>query len=35
MLGQDLVDACVGRSHEVFALDRADLDVTDESLARP
>jgi dTDP-4-dehydrorhamnose reductase len=32
MLGQDLVDACVGRSHEVFALERADLDVTDEAM---
>src|SRR5688500_12073115 len=31
MLGQDLVDACVGRSHEVFALGRADLDITDEA----
>jgi dTDP-4-dehydrorhamnose reductase len=30
MLGQDLVDACVGRGQEVFALARADLDVTDE-----
>ena len=30
MLGQDLVEACIGRSHEVFALGRADLDVTDE-----
>ena len=30
MLGQDLVDACVGRGHEVFALPRAALDVTDE-----
>lgn len=30
MLGQDLVDACVGRSHEVYALGRSDLDVTDE-----
>ena len=30
MLGQDLVDACVGRGHEVFALARAALDVTDE-----
>ena len=29
MLGQDLVDACVARGHEVFALSRADLDVTD------
>ena len=31
MLGQDLVDACVGRSQEVFALTRTDLDVTDEA----
>jgi dTDP-4-dehydrorhamnose reductase len=31
MLGQDLVDACVGRSQEVFALARADLDITDEA----
>jgi dTDP-4-dehydrorhamnose reductase len=30
MLGRDLADACVGRSHEVFALGHADLDVTDE-----
>ena len=30
MLGQDLVDACVGRSQEVFALGRAELEVTDE-----
>lgn len=30
MLGQDLVDACVGRSQEVFALNRAELDITDE-----
>ncbi|MDX6587779.1 MAG: dTDP-4-dehydrorhamnose reductase [Solirubrobacterales bacterium] len=30
MLGQDLVDACVGRGQEVFALAKADLDVTDE-----
>lgn len=29
MLGQDLVDACVGRGHEVFALGREELDVTD------
>ena len=29
MLGQDLVDACVARGHEVFALGRAELDVTD------
>jgi dTDP-4-dehydrorhamnose reductase len=31
MLGQDLVDACVGRSQEVFALGRAELDITDEA----
>ena len=31
MLGQDLVEACVGRSQEVFALERAHLDVTDET----
>jgi len=30
MLGQDLVEACVGRGQEVFALSRAALDVTDE-----
>ncbi len=29
MLGQDVVDACVGRGHEVFALGREELDVTD------
>lgn len=29
MLGQDLVDACLARDHEVFALGRAELDVTD------
>lgn len=29
MLGQDLVDACVNRGHEVFALARRNLDVTD------
>jgi dTDP-4-dehydrorhamnose reductase len=32
MLGQDLVDACVGRGQEVFALTRTDLDVTDEAM---
>ena len=32
MLGQDVVDACVARDHEVFALGRADLDITDERL---
>jgi len=31
MLGQDLVDACVGRSQEVFALGRSELDITDEA----
>ncbi len=31
MLGRDLVEACVGRSQEVYALARADLDVTDEA----
>ena len=31
MLGQDLVEACVGRGQEVFALSRAALDVTDEA----
>lgn len=29
MLGQDVVDACVERGHEVYALGRADLDITD------
>ena len=29
MLGQDLVEACVGRGQEVFALGRSDLDITD------
>ncbi len=29
MLGQDLVEACVGRGQEVFALGRAELDITD------
>ncbi len=29
MLGQDVVEACVGRKQEVFALGRAELDVTD------
>jgi len=29
MLGQDVVDACVGRGHEVFALGREEFDVTD------
>ncbi len=29
MLGQDVVDACVGREYEVFALGRAELDITD------
>ncbi len=32
MLGQDLVDACVTRDHEVFALGRSELDVTDPAL---
>ena len=32
MLGQDLVDACVGRNQEVYALTRAALDVTDEAM---
>ena len=32
MLGQDLVDACVTRGHEVFALARSDLDITDAAL---
>jgi dTDP-4-dehydrorhamnose reductase len=32
MLGQDLVDACVARGHEVFALGRAELDVTDAEM---
>lgn len=32
MLGRDLVDACVGRGQEVFALMRADMDVTDETI---
>ena len=31
MLGQDLVEACVGRDQEVYALARADLDVRDEA----
>ncbi len=34
MLGQDLVEACMGRAHEVFALARADLDITDEPASR-
>jgi dTDP-4-dehydrorhamnose reductase len=29
MLGHDVVEACAGRGHEVVALARADLDVTD------
>jgi dTDP-4-dehydrorhamnose reductase len=29
MLGRDLVDACVGRGHDVYALAKGDLDVTD------
>jgi dTDP-4-dehydrorhamnose reductase len=29
MLGQDVVRACLGRDHEVFALGREELDVTD------
>ncbi|MEJ7876602.1 MAG: dTDP-4-dehydrorhamnose reductase [Solirubrobacterales bacterium] len=29
MLGQDLVEACVGRGQEVFALGRSELDITD------
>lgn len=29
MLGQDLVDACVGRGHDVAGLGRDELDVTD------
>ena len=29
MLGQDLVDACLLRGHEVYALGRAELDITD------
>jgi len=29
MLGQDVVDACVERDHEVFALGRREFDVTD------
>ena len=32
MLGRDLVDACVAREHEVFALGRLELDVTDADL---
>ena len=32
MLGQDLVDACVARDHEVFALGRPELDVTDPEM---
>ena len=32
MLGQDLVDACVARGHETFALGRAELDVTDAAI---
>ena len=32
MLGLDLVDACIERGHEVFALSRAELDVTDQAL---
>jgi dTDP-4-dehydrorhamnose reductase len=32
MLGQDLVDACVARRHEVFALAHAGLDVTDAEM---
>ena len=32
MLGQDLVDACVARGHEVYALGRAELDVTDAAI---
>jgi len=31
MLGQDLVEACVGRGQEVFALGRGDLDITDSN----
>jgi len=29
MLGQDLVEACVGRGQEVFALGRSELDIAD------
>lgn len=29
MLGQDLVEACVGRGQEVFALGRSELNITD------
>jgi dTDP-4-dehydrorhamnose reductase len=29
MLGSDVVEACAGRGHEVVALARADLDITD------
>jgi dTDP-4-dehydrorhamnose reductase len=32
MLGRDLVEACVGRGQEVFALSRAELDVTDAAM---
>ena len=32
MLGQDVVDACVARDHEVFALGRLELDVTDAAM---
>jgi dTDP-4-dehydrorhamnose reductase len=32
MLGQDLVDACIERGHEVYALGRAELDVTDAEM---
>lgn len=32
MLGQDLLDACVARQHQVYALTRADLDVTDAGM---
>src|SRR5688572_32980288 len=32
MLGQDVVDACVERGHEVYACGRAELDVTDAEM---
>ena len=32
MLGQDVVDACLVRDHEVYALGRAELDVTDPEM---
>jgi len=34
MLGQDLVDVCVARGHDVYALPKADLDVTDAAMCK-